>query len=392
MFLSLGGLPIRRAILLIGAFERDNFGDFLFALVTRSYLKAFDVSYASTLASALPSGEPVESIPGALQRRSWDSVWVTGGEVGGVDVETALHMALSGERGHAYRDAAQAGRGFIARALGHSSLDESAYLPPLARYPKNASTPLVVNSVGLSRIASFPESPLCAAQLGIVGQATEVAVRDRSSQDFLQSRGIPSMLSPDIVHSISARGDIQMPKQMSEHAPYIAVQINTEVLRIHGVRTVSAALVAVARESRLRIRLHAAGTAPGHDSLAALAAIGAVMSDDLGPQQVRVETERDPLAITAMIARSNLWIGSSLHGRIVASSYGVPRVSLENAKVSGYAETWDPEYPHGVAPEDLSQALGRSFALAEDRSEAERSRDLLERAQSNARRMAEVVG
>jgi hypothetical protein len=64
-------------------------------------------------------------------------------------------------------------------------------------------------------------------------------------------------------------------------------------------------------------------------------------------------------------------VSSSLHGRIVALAYGLPRVSLvppqqgrRPGKVAAFAETWEPvALPRSVAVDQVGPALMRALAV-----------------------------
>ncbi len=82
------------------------------------------------------------------------------------------------------------------------------------------------------------------------------------------------------------------------------------------------------------------------------------------------------------IAGAYAWLGSSLHGRIVASAYGVPRVSIAKRKLDEYAQTWDPDMPWGVSPASFDDALVKAVRAAE-RGKADVGDDLARRAHEN---------
>ena len=75
--------------------------------------------------------------------------------------------------------------------------------------------------------------------------------------------------------------------------------------------------------------------------------------------------------ICALIAASRGVVGSSLHGRIVALAYGLPRVSLippqqggRPDKRSAFAETWEPEaVPRSVAASQIERAVMQALAV-----------------------------
>src|SRR5690606_2912129 len=80
---------------------------------------------------------------------------------------------------------------------------------------------------------------------------------------------------------------------------------------------------------------------------------------------VRVFESLDIWDICALIAGSRGYCGSSLHGRIVAMAFGLPRVNLRHpvaapaaSKMLAYARTWEPEdLPTVVAIDEIASAL-----------------------------------
>ncbi len=75
--------------------------------------------------------------------------------------------------------------------------------------------------------------------------------------------------------------------------------------------------------------------------------------------------------ICALIAASRGVVGSSLHGRIVALAYGLPRVSLmppqqgqRPDKRAAFAETWEPDaVPRSVTVDRIEPALMQALAV-----------------------------
>ena len=91
------------------------------------------------------------------------------------------------------------------------------------------------------------------------------------------------------------------------------------------------------------------------------------------------------------IRRARIVVGSSLHVRIVASAYGVPRVSLRRSKPTRYARTWDPDMPYGVSLPALDAAAGAAMTAAERPEVAVRSAALVERAHRHLTSLAADV-
>ena len=103
-----------------------------------------------------------------------------------------------------------------------------------------------------------------------------------------------------------------------------------------------------------------AGTAPGHD---AVDDYELVMRAARGVD-IEILDERRPLELADHIRRARVVIGTSLHARIVAAAYGVPRVSLAKPKPTRYAKHWDPDMPFDVTLEGLDAAIAAAIQRA----------------------------
>src|SRR5690606_41580614 len=96
-------------------------------------------------------------------------------------------------------------------------------------------------------------------------------------------------------------------------------------------------------EAKLRFVL--AGTASGHDSVADYEQVIAHLTELAPRVDVDIASERRPYDLVDRIAGAGLVIATSLHVRIVACAYDVPRVSLARPQPTQYARTWAPELP-----------------------------------------------
>ena len=101
--------------------------------------------------------------------------------------------------------------------------------------------------------------------------------------------------------------------------------------------------------------------------------------------------DRRPLALVDHIRRARVVIGTSLHVRIVAAAYGVPRVSLAKPKPTRYARLWDPDMPFDVALEQLDAAIAAALARAERPEAAEHAAGLSRAAHENLEALAALV-
>lgn len=347
--------------MLVGAFERDNFGDLLFLRLTEHRLRAAGVTTLAAAPSAADMsgtlGRFVPAFPPLLSRHAFDVVWSVGGELGGVDQESAYRFSLTEDEFRIYREAGDAGRTAITQVLSGGDLTGPAYLPDLDGWVAQERARSVLHSVGLAGAAALDETGLAAFRSAVV-RADAITVRDRASSRLLDELEQPHRLAPDVVHAIRSL----VP---AEHAaePKVLVQISERALDAHTEHAFIEALLATEAIAPFEIAFFAAGIAPGHDSLARYE----VMADELrraGRARVRVITGREPEVLVAEIASAALWIGTSLHGRVVSAAFRVPRIGLSTAKLDGYAAEWDPAMPFGVEPAALPSAA--RTALADD--------------------------
>ena len=113
----------------------------------------------------------------------------------------------------------------------------------------------------------------------------------------------------------------------------------------------------------LGIVLFRAGAAPWHDDIAVYARLAAGMRH----ADVTIFESLNVWDICALIANSDGFAGSSLHGRIVATTYGLPRVNFQHAdaaKQRAYVSTWEIADAPGVVPvTDLHAAMREALSM-----------------------------
>ncbi|MHB1353793.1 MAG: hypothetical protein ACYC5S_00860 [Thiobacillus sp.] len=122
-----------------------------------------------------------------------------------------------------------------------------------------------------------------------------------------------------------------------------------------------------AAASGLGIVLFHAGAAPWHDDPALYENVCARLPQGCAG----LFTPLHVWDICALIAASRGTIASSLHARIAALAFALPRVSLRKPQagprqpdtVAAFAETWEPHgLPHGVEPAEIGNATARALA------------------------------
>jgi hypothetical protein len=364
-------------VLLVGAYERDNFGDLLFLLVTERYLGGAEVVAAAPFSADMRSllDRRIPAYGPLLRDEPFDAIWTVGGQVGRVDLRRAYKMSASPEAWAEFEAAPEARqRALLARATGGAP-PLSPYIPLASEYPRNAGAVTVLNSVGIVGARR--------AAIAALRNATAVAVRDDSSSALLTELGIAHRLVPDAVHAISR----QYPAERDAGADTAIVQISSARLRMLGHARVGRAL---ARSPQLRgrpVRLLLAGTATGHDAVEDYeAVVRAARGAD-----VAIVADRRPLALVEHIRRARVVVGTSLHVRIVAAAYGVPRVSLSKPKPTRYARLWDAEMPFDVALDELDDAAAAAIARAATPAAAEHADRLSRAAHENLETLAELI-
>lgn len=379
-------------VLTVGAYERDNFGDLLFLLLTERYLTGSDVVATAPFAADMTDllDRRVLALGDALTDADVDVIWTVGGQVGGTSPESALRMSKSPAEYDDYRAAAPAEQRALIRAAFHGAELASPYIPTPGAFPRNAGAVSVLNSVGLTGVRVLP--PHVREEVVEVLRTTDVvSVRDRESSDFLHRIGVKHTLAPDVVHAIS----LLEPYEPDPRSDVAVVQFSTRLLERFGHERLARDLVGSRHLEGLRFRLVMAGTAPKHDSVEGLERVAEhVRALDAG-REIEVLTDRRPLDIVRQIREARIVIGTSLHVRIVAAAYGLPRVTMRRVKPTRYATHWDDQMPFDVRIDDFEDAIGAALAAgtrAEVRTESDRlSRLADDNVQAIAERVAELV-
>src|SRR4051812_7714316 len=140
---------LRPQVLLVGAYERDNFGDLLFLLVTERYLERADVVAAAPFAADMRGllGRRIPAYGPLLAKRGFDAVWTVGGQVGRMDLERAYRLSASPRAWRRFAAASEARRAAILRRKAGEVPIHSPYIPLASDFPRAAGSAAVLNSV-----------------------------------------------------------------------------------------------------------------------------------------------------------------------------------------------------------------------------------------------------
>jgi hypothetical protein len=376
-------------VLTVGAYERDNFGDLLFLLLTERYLTGCDILAAAPFAADMTPllDRRVVALGDALADREVDVIWTVGGQIGGTTMESALRMSKPPAEYAGFLAAAPAEKRALIRAACHGADLASPYIPTPGAFERNAGAVSVLNSVGLTGARGL--SPHVREEVFEVLRTTDVvSVRDRQSSEFLSRIGVAHTLAPDVVHAIG----LLEPYDPDPASDIAVVQFSTRLLERFGHERLARELVGSTHLGGLRFRLLMAGAASSHDSVEGLERVAEHVRALDGGRAVEVLTDRRPLDIVRQIREARIVIGTSLHVRIVAAAYGLPRVTMRRTKPTRYAAHWDDQMPFDVGMDDFGYAIEAALA-AGTRAEVRAGSDRLSRlADDNVRAIAERVG
>lgn len=365
--------------ILIGAHDRHNFGDLLFAHIAVSFLPARPVVASGLIARDLTPYGGFAVAPLAELSRRWEDAAVeivhVGGEILTTTAWQAAVMVAEPEEVPALIDRFDAdpvaARALAAQRFGIKA--EAPYVVGRELFP-NARR-IVFDAVGGVGLASADEglrSEVCAR----LRDADHVAVRDRLTQEALAQMGIASRLSPDPVALIAERfgarigqrkatGEVARLRDMFPEG-FVAVQFAAECGDDATLALLARQLDRIAVDMGLAIIFFRAGAAPWHDDLESYRRCQA----RLHIARSNIFASLDIWQIAALIAASRGFIGTSLHGHVVASAFALPRVSFlppslagRPNKLAAYLATWEmTEMPGIAALDDLAAAF---FAACE---------------------------
>ncbi|WP_321895425.1 polysaccharide pyruvyl transferase family protein [Paraburkholderia heleia] len=366
---------------IFGAFDRHNFGDLLIAQVVARMLPRRELLFAG-LAARDPHGDggPAAVALARIAAFSHErrvNVIHAGGELLTCNAWEAAVMLAPPRRVPALIAAEHEwlrdGRAWAQQHVGVASL--APYVLSKSALPGVCVKHLSFNAVGGvdldARSAQLEADVLAALQ-----SADAVSVRDRQTQALLAQRGIEARLIPDPAAMTAVLFGTAIRRHAANLAPrdvrqafphgYAAVQFSADFGDDATLDTLAAQLELAAQEHGLGIVLFRAGAAPWHDDLAVYERLAA----RLRAAHVRVFASLNVWDICALIAGSRIYCGSSLHGRIVAMAYALPRINIshpqhacEGNKHEAYVRTWEAAGLAGVVtPDNLAETVANALS------------------------------
>lgn len=377
----------------------DNLGDLLFLLVTEPFLAGAEVTPAAPFEWGVTTpllGRHVAAYSPLLQARSFDVIWTLGCQIGGpvvgsLDLSGAVEMSAPRDVYEEYqRGTPEQRRQILIQAAGTDRV-ASAFIPDPLAFPRNADAVTVINSAGIGHLLDDPARR--AEHISLLRGVTHLSVRDHDSSALLRSLEIEHRLAPDTVHALSRL----RPADPDPDSDVAIVQLSRAALATFGPDRVAAALAGCGGLRGLRLRVLMTGTYRGGDSPVWSKRLVEHLRLAVPASRAELIEDRRPYDLVDHIAGARVVVGTSLHLRITAAAYGVPRVSLAHAKaprhrrVGRYAESWDPEMPYDVSLAGLDEAVAAALARRHDGRDREHCARLTELAHANTEDLARTA-
>lgn len=364
--------------ILFGAFDRHNFGDLLFPHIVTAALNIKNPVYVGLAARDLRAYGGYRTKALAQLAAGWAEYPVhiihAGGELLTCGAWEAAVMLLPPERAHdavARLEADVLGRlDWAHKQLGIPAL--APYTLPRRLFPRAAT--VAYHAVGGVEFDAC--SPAMRAEvLGNLKAADVVSVRDKHTQSRLTAAGVVVPLAPDpavmvaelfgtVIEKHAQTGEVA---QMRAAFPrgYITVQFSADFDDGVTLSQIADQLDQIATASGCGVVLFRAGAAPWHDDLMCLRRTASYMHTP-----VKIFLSLDIWDICAVIAKGCAYAGSSLHGRIVAMAFALPRVNLCHpilgsaySKQAAFAATWESvDMPATVHASGIVQGLQKAMA------------------------------
>ncbi|MCL6260676.1 polysaccharide pyruvyl transferase family protein [Aquiflexum sp. TKW24L] len=340
-------------ILVIGAFDRYNYGDLLFPLIIEKQLNTYNIDFEFHFFGLVESdlskegGFPTEDLQAFYKacQNPTDKVHVivAGGEALGVTWHSLL-AALNKTYQKIHRYHIRISKIVDLNGIARKVLGGKTILPFVftkSDFPGVKS--VILNSLGGSGLkkAQFEQYDFLKKKLI---RADYLAVRDKTTVSNLKENGVNAQLFPDSAILMSEFYPVtiletQITNEVRSYVKenkgsYVFFQINKKTT-VGKEDLIAAELDKIQERENVKICLCPIGKALNHDDHLALEAVKGKM---ISPATY---FDADNIwDIMYLIANSKCYIGTSLHGAITALSYAVPHVGLKVEKLDAYLNTW----------------------------------------------------
>lgn len=384
----------KRRIALIGAFDRNNYGDVFMPIILEEVLGenySFDYYALKDFDLTDVGGKKGRSLK-KISDYSYDASIIVGGEV--------LSASYSGMIKNIEDNTVILFFYRVLNKLFPLSFEKLAKkilngetINPWVYCRKRLSTDKIIyNTVG-GRGIKFDK-----AYIDDLKESNFISVRDEQTKLELSKNGIRSFLYPDSVSIISR----VFPKEKVEKivtselrekvkmaGNYFVFQINKSTGR-NNIEELAFQIDQIVKETNLSCILLPIGYAQGHEDFVPLKKIKELSKSD----KVFFFEEKNIYSILFILANSSLYVGTSLHGAITSMSYAIPHMALTNSitKLTDYIKTWKSSPIIYTSMGDLNENIKKLFFDMDYRNDIkEISSRVVKLSEENFSKISEVI-
>lgn len=368
-------------VIVFGAFDRHNFGDLLFPHIVSALLPQRKIFFAGLAERDLREygGHAVRRLPNLLKKWTDEPPVLihSGGELLSCDAWEAAIMLQQPEQAQVVM------RPYLDRPVqqqewAHSYLGTSAFAPYMTGTDElPPGSRILYNAVGGVDLNSKHEA-MRTEIVSKLAAANAIGVRDRLTLKQLREAGIKALLLPDpasLVRELfgaqisyrAEHGEVAAVRQFFAQG-YLAMQFSADFGDDATLEVLEAQVRSIMKSTGCGVVLFRAGAAPWHDDKGVYQRLARKFSE----RELSVFESLDLWDICAMIASSHGYVGSSLHGRITAMAYALPRLNMvpgnadvvHASKQAAYAASWDGNaMPHVIPPEALHEGWMQAIRM-----------------------------
>ncbi|WP_226036153.1 polysaccharide pyruvyl transferase family protein [Aquibacillus saliphilus] len=347
---------MKKQLVIMGAFDRYNFGDLLFPIIIQEYINKYRLDVRKHYSEIVPVALEKKDLSdaGGLTTHAWKDlnpntardIIVAGGDVLGANTSGLYMDSLNSYNEH-----------FIARVmrkiLTNKYIENKAaekfqvtnLLPYVPIQGLNNVDNIVYNSVSGSGLISGEikkdDNKIIVDRLL---KSKFVSIRDKNTHKAILNNGVTAKLAPDSASIVRELFPLEELETKITDDKIINLKGKDHIVFQFGLRKsknhfdeIVSQIEEIASQGDNEIVLLPVGFATNHDDVIALRKIS---------KKIKVpHTFFDELTIWEImyiIGTAKFLFGTSLHANITAMSYNVPHIGLNKniVKLDKYLETW----------------------------------------------------
>lgn len=355
-----------KKIALIGAFDRDNYGDILMPIVFEEYMNKFHSDFYSNLTfkyyglkeSNMQYLEGKNTIPlSSIDTEINDILALV--LVGGAILpcrygDMFIHLQENPKLIKRYKILDKCIRPLF-DLYCKNKLNGKNIRPWLINQFDDKT--IIYNTVG----GSLTKRKLFLSKkkiLNALNKASYISVRDAKTKYYLDCNSVANQLYPDSVVILSKvisdeviikKVEEEKKYQVRKLGKYIVIQMNAKV-GLNLVNEIKEEIEKLYNKYKISCILLPIGRAPGHEDQLPLQQL----NDQLSTPHYMPETN-NIFETIYLIKSATMYCGTSLHGAITSISYCVPHTALTDKipKLNAFLNTWDTTPVKNTEPKQL---------------------------------------